>query len=204
MPPTYQPPYDSPIEDEFALHYVKYAADSVLLSPQVKTQTICGLFIVDFVLSTPTGYRVGIECDGKEYHAPSRDEWRDAMILGEHHVDVIYRLRGSDITYHLEDVLYLLSELEPSLFSSRGIINLGCLATHEAREQTKGHDIDNYLIHYQDEDIAGSLNVEARRRIVPAGQRRFWQSAYRHAASLGGGQLDAVIADFRQERSSGI
>lgn len=49
------------------------------------------------------GYRIGIECDGKKFHNASRDEWRDAMILGGEHLDVIYRLRGSDINFYIED-----------------------------------------------------------------------------------------------------
>src|SRR6185437_14036254 len=131
MPPIYQPPYDSPIEDQFAQHYVKYAGDDVAMSPQVKIKTICGTFIVDFVLTTPAGCRVGIECDGKEYHDASRDEWRDAMVLGDHHLDAMYRIRGSDITYHLDDVLYLLSVLEPNLFAPRATGNLKVLASQE-------------------------------------------------------------------------
>ncbi|OAZ99911.1 hypothetical protein ADS46_12540 [Halomonas sp. G11] len=37
---------------------------------------IYGRFILDFLVQDETGFRVGIECDGKEFH----EEWRDAMI----------------------------------------------------------------------------------------------------------------------------
>lgn len=79
----YQPPYDSPIEDAFAYYFVmKYAAEDVDLTTQVEASTICGKFRLDFVLCAREGFRAGVECDGKDFHNPSRDEWRDAMILG--------------------------------------------------------------------------------------------------------------------------
>jgi hypothetical protein len=159
--------------------------------------SFCRSFIVDFVLRDSSDYRVGVECDGKKFHDASRDEWRDAMIIGENHLDAIYRLRGSDINYYIEDVLYLIAELEPSLFSPRAASNLKVLASPEVKEICKGHDRDIYLIHYKNEDDIGGFYVEARRRIVPSGQRWFWQAVYRHAVSIGGGKLDAVMADFR-------
>jgi len=141
---TYTPPYDSPIEDRFALHYVKYASEEVDMAPQFEVATLCGHFIIDFVLTTSEGYRVGIECDGREYHDQSRDEWRDAMILGESHVDAIYRLRGSDITYYIEDILYLMAVLDPHLFSDRATENLKVLASTEIRQFPKRHSKDRY------------------------------------------------------------
>jgi hypothetical protein len=120
--------------------------------------SFCRSFIVDFVLRDSSDYRVGVECDGKKFHDASRDEWRDAMIIGENHLDAIYRLRGSDINYYIEDVLYLIAELEPSLFSPRAASNLKVLASPEVKEICKGHDRDIYLIHYKNEDdIGGSM-----------------------------------------------
>jgi hypothetical protein len=155
MPPHYDPPYDSPIEDKFTQHYVKHANDVVV------------------ILITPGGYRVGIECDGKEFHEPSRDEWRDAMILGGNHLDALYRIRGSDITYHLDDLLYLLSVLEPSIFSERATSNLKVLASREIQKIDMRHDIDNYQVTYDGRDFVGTIHIEARRQQVPGGQRRF-------------------------------
>lgn len=206
MPPIYQPPYDSPIEDEFARRYVKYAASDAVMTPQVAIKTICGAFVMDFFLSTASGYRVGIECDGKEYHEASRDEWRDAMILGSHGLDAIYRIRGSDIVHNLDDVLYLLSTLESPFFDPRATSNLEVLARQEARDLDKDLDSDSYRIVYKSEDmeVMGSLHVEARRHRIPLGQRRFWQAAYQHAQSAGGGRLDDVIAAYRSQGSGGI
>jgi hypothetical protein len=203
MPAIYSPPYDSPIEDSFALHYVKYASPSIELLSQSQVTTLCGLFILDFVIQYQSGYRVAIECDGKEYHDESRDEWRDAMILGEHHVDAIYRIRGSDIHYYIEDVLYLLAELEPGAFSERAVSNLKVLASPEIQRYSKSHEQDHYQFQYRNGSDTGSFNLEVRRRIVPQGTRRFWQAAYRYAVSVGGGQLDEVIGQYRSKWSGG-
>lgn len=67
MPATYSPPYDSPIEDSFALCYVKYAALDIDFIPQFEVNTLCGPFIVDFALIDQSGYRIGVECDGKDF-----------------------------------------------------------------------------------------------------------------------------------------
>ena len=199
MIPTYNPPYNSPIENDFAYHFAnKYAADNINMIPQAEVSTLCGNFILDFLLCTSKGQRVGIECDGKEFHDAARDEWRDALILGENHVDVIYRVRGSDITYHIEDILYLLSRLEPDLFSQRGKINLERLATQEALDVNCDPDESVYMIlSYMDDNFA-SLIMEARRRIVPNGKRSFLQNIYRYAVTQGGGKLDEVIARYRR------
>lgn len=202
MPLIYEPPYDSPIEDRFARSYMKYAGDAVVMSPQFQVKTICGIFILDFLLTAPGGYRVGIECDGKKFHEPSRDEWRDAMILGGNHLDAMYRIRGSDITYHLDDVLYLLSALEPCLFASRAMTSLKVLASAEIQKINLRKDIDSYQVAYDGQDLKGAIHIEARRQHVPYGQRRFWQTAYRHATGLGGGELDAVIADYRAQSTN--
>lgn len=201
MSATYAPPYDSPIEDRFAYHYVKYASDEVNMNPQFKVTTLCGRFIIDFVLSTSDGHHIGIECDGREFHDESRDEWRDAMILGEGHIDAIYRLRGRDITYYIEDILYLIALLEPFLFSSRATENLKVLASSEIQSLPKSHYEELHHFKYRNEVEVGGVRVEARRRVVPTGQRRFWQSAYRFAESIGGGTLDDVMERYRVEPS---
>ena len=131
--PFYNPPYDSPIEDILAYHIVKYLDQRVSFIPQVEVKTICGIFRVDFMVYGVNGEKIGFECDGKEFHEEGHDEWRDAMILGADKADTMYRLRGSDITYHINDVLYALSQWSPTIFSQRGYINLGLLASDKAR-----------------------------------------------------------------------
>jgi hypothetical protein len=199
MPVFYTPPYDSPIEDMFVRHYERYAVSSAELVPQKEIKTICGNFILDFRIQDETGYRVGIECDGKEFHEESRDEWRDAMILGGDHVDVIYRLRGSDINFYIEDVLYLLSVLEPQLFKERATVDLDVLASPEVKQLQKNRGRDHYFFEYRNGDDKGLFRLEARRRKVPDGERRFWQAAYRYAQEIGGGRLNDDIASYRNQ-----
>lgn len=100
--PLFDPPYESPLEELFALNAIKYLDDSVDFQKQVSVETICGQFRIDFVIDTGLK-KVAIECDGKESHNKSRDEWRDAMILGAGAVDVIYRLRGGDLDELVEE-----------------------------------------------------------------------------------------------------
>src|SRR4051812_31080812 len=90
-PPRFEPPYDSPMEDELAWMLVKRLDGAVRLQPQVEAHTICGLRRLDFVVTTK-GKRVAFEVDGREHHDWWRDLWRDSMILGADAVDVIYRL----------------------------------------------------------------------------------------------------------------
>ena len=50
--------------------YSRFDEDELV--PQKDVKTICGNFILDFRIQDETGYRVGIECDGKEFHEESR------------------------------------------------------------------------------------------------------------------------------------
>lgn len=195
MPSYYSPPYDSPIEDAFAYAITKYLADDVLLEKQVAVSTICGRFVVGFILSSPTIRRIGIECDGRDFHDAHGDEWRDATILGGKHVESIYRLRGADITYHLDDLLYIICRLEPEIFSNRGLVNLHTLASDDAKAKSFERSSDWHHIQYASEE-GGSLLVETRRLKIPRGQRRFWQAAFAFAESVGGGDLDEVMRRY--------
>lgn len=202
-PPAFTPPYDSPIEHDFAYQFVKHLDERVDFQPQYHIDTLCGHFIVDFVAVSADGLRVGFECDGKAFHDPARDEWRDAMIIGSGALDVIYRLTGKDLTFQLDNVLFLLSRCEPTIFSARGIANLKSLANYELRDfEACSEETDFYRKLYEPE--SGSVNhiyIERRHKIMPSDRPHFWQSAYNFAVSQGGGSLDEIIALYR---SSGV
>ena len=200
--PSYEPPYESPLEHLFALNAIKYLKRSINFQKQVEVKTICGRFRMDFVADTGSK-RVAFECDGSEYHNPSRDEWRDAMILGAGAVDVIYRLRGSDLTYHLEDCLFLASQWDPEIFSERGLINLERLASDEVRSYKLRKDDTMVMIEYrpQSEGIPPFyIFVERRSREIPHGQRAFWKHVFDWARKRGGGNLDQLIKEYRSEK----
>jgi len=199
-PPSYSPPYGSPLENDFAYQVVKHLDVAVDLQAQYHVETICGLFIVDFVAVSSSGRHVGFECDGKEFHNASRDEWRDAMILGSEELDAIYRLRGADIIHQLDNILFLLSRCETELFSERGRRNLISLAHPEVRDFEINPEETNIYVAFGDEEFSpiNRIHLARRHREIPAGRRQFWQTAYQFAANIGGGSLDAVIAEYRR------
>lgn len=197
----YDPPYESPLEDAFAWGLSKVLHPGTILEKQVEVKTICGDFRLDFVATAVAGRRVAYECDGAEFHEQQRDEWRDAMILGANAVDSIIRLRGSDLTYHLDDVLWLLSKWDPDVFSDRSQKILFQLASDRAgyhRHDSLGSAMITYWEESKSRDNPLHIFLLRRNRNVPKGQREFWQYAFTFAHSVGGGSLDGVLARWRQ------
>jgi very-short-patch-repair endonuclease len=124
--PTYEPPYDSPIEDIFAWEIVKYLHEDAEFHPQFEVKTQCGPYWIDFVCISG-GRTIGFECDGQGYHDEARDEWRDALIMETRRVNAIYRIRGRNIFHQIGRAFYLVSGYEKNLFSDRGSTNLKIL-----------------------------------------------------------------------------
>jgi len=204
-PPMFDPPYESPIEELFAWNVVKYLDSSVDFEKQVSVRTICGEFRLDF-LAQYEGKRVAFECDGREYHdlnRKGRDEWRDAMILGGNAADVIYRLRGTDLMYHTEDLLFMVSKLDPELFPGRSQLILRKLASQEARSYDTSDDAIRILVPYRDKQIGvdpAYTFLEREPRVPPKpGQRLFWRHLYEFARNYGGGSLDAIKQAYWEE-----
>ncbi|OAZ99910.1 hypothetical protein ADS46_12535 [Halomonas sp. G11] len=67
-------------------------------------------------------------------------------------MDAIYRLRGSDINFYIEDVMFLLAKLEPTIFGDRASANLEVLASTEIKRLNKDHSRDHYSFKYQNGD----------------------------------------------------
>jgi very-short-patch-repair endonuclease len=194
----YNPPYDSPIEDSFAKFALKYFNQELKMDSQVVVKTICGKFRLDFVVTDAKGRKTVIECDGKEFHEGSRDEWRDAMILGSTDIDEIYRIRGSEINFRIEDVFYILSMWSPWLFDKRQAYNMRCIATQELTQRSLSPTDTIFSVNYVDSDNQmNCFYIEKRHKNIPKGKRQFWQSAFAYAQHVGGGNLDEVIAKFR-------
>ncbi len=131
--PVYDPPYETPLEDELAWHLVKYLHRGCRLHSQVRVSTPCGIFWVDFVIEC-RGRRIALEC-GPLDEAPDlqQERYRDALIVGSTAFDVLYRLSGKRLFHHMEDLLYLLARWHPQVFTERALINLNRLASPEAR-----------------------------------------------------------------------
>jgi len=199
--PCFDPPYESPLEEEFAWNIVKYLRNDVTFEKQVEVDTICGRFRIDFVCRGTM--RIGFECDGQEYHDKCRDEWRDAMILGDDQLDVIFRLRGQDLHYHMTDCLYLLSRWEPSIFSGRGHGNLAQLASPRA----KLSPIESNMLLLQTEPMTRMLNQAAVPFLCLRRETRHLlrnRRAYEFARKSGGGNLDGLIQKWQAELCSKI
>lgn len=122
-PVVFDPPYESPIEEYFAWEYEKVKDLGVSVQKQYRVETEFGRFRLDFVIHQADS-RVGVECDGRHTHDMHRDSCRDSILLGEKHVRVVYRLRGSDLYAHPKECLHALALLEPSLFGARGLEQL--------------------------------------------------------------------------------
>lgn len=133
----------SPIEDIFTWHCMKYLSDEVTFANQVWVNTEHGRFRIDFVLSD-RNQGVAVECDGHDFHDAFRDEIRDAILLGEGHFETIYHFRGCDLTYYTEDCLWLMSILDHDLFSERGRVNLNQL--HKLEIVSSLTNGENYML----------------------------------------------------------
>jgi hypothetical protein len=203
-----QPPCESPIEEHFAWAFTKYMHPSTLLRTQVPVSTICGEFRPDFVATSSSGLRVAYECDGTEFHNTSRDEWRDAMILGDGHVDAIVRIPGAEINFRIHDVIYVASRWDPNLFSDRGHTNLHRLTSRSALAFDLNLEPDFAVVCYRGDEMQSPgpmyLRMTRTPRIVPPGQRRFWQTAYKFAKMHHGGDLDEVIAAYRSSNENAM
>lgn len=129
-----EPPYESPIEADFASCCFKHLRPDVHVQKQVEVSTTHGGFRIDFVLSLG-GKRVAVECDGRDFHEDGRDEFRDAILLGEGHLETVYHFRGCDLVYYPDDCIWLMSAVDPHLFSERGRLHLDFLQRIEKVSQ---------------------------------------------------------------------
>src|SRR5215468_3828370 len=122
-------PCNSPIENIFYYDFQKRIKAEVKVRRQVECKTPIGIFYLDFVAEFENR-RLGFECDGRDYHQASRDAARDRAIIQSGYADRIYRLRGHDLFFRLNDLLDLIRIRESRLFSERGQSNIEALASN--------------------------------------------------------------------------
>lgn len=140
--PNFDPPYDSPIEHEFAWSLSKVLADGVVLEKQVPVNTPKANYRLDLVASI-ADRKIAFELDGKDIHTganQSRDDLRDARILKSQAVDAIYRLTGKDVWYHMSECLLLLRMYEPRVISA-GVDRLRAAVDARVLEQIDATDV---------------------------------------------------------------
>ena len=143
--------------------------------------------------------KVGIECDGTDYHDAFRDEFRDSLILGTRQVDVIYRFRGPDLFYHMEDCLYLLSQWEPIMFSKKGNSLLETLASDRIKEYGLKKEPGPRLFTYPGNRLNNEFNFMVIERKTKHG-RQFWQHLFDFANHPGncGKNVDELMQLYKQ------
>ncbi|HLT47965.1 MAG TPA: hypothetical protein VK002_12100 [Rubricoccaceae bacterium] len=180
--PHYEPPYAGALQDEFAWHLVKYLREDARLESEVAVERPGAFFALDFLVEAPlpdgTLRRVAFECGGaRTLRDGQRLLRRDATVLAAGAADAVYRLRGSDLLYHMEDVLYLVSQWEGegagSPFSERGRINLRTLASPQAKALRLRPEQASVLVTYPlalDDEAGGDGAFEA-------GERALWHAA---------------------------
>lgn len=139
---------ESPIEREVAWVLPKRLKRETVIEQQAWLVGADGKnYRADFLIKRE-GRTIGIECDGKNYHDLDRDEARDAAILMAGDVHAIYRFRGQDIFYRLDDLFYLLWRYEPDFFSEHSAQIVQTLASAEVKEQAEWWDRAGAVINY--------------------------------------------------------
>ncbi len=183
--PFYEPPYAGALQDEFAWHLVKYLREDLRLQSEVPIERPGAFFALDFLIEVPladgTTRKVAFECGGtKTLRDSQRLLRRDATVLASGAADAVYRLRGSDLLYHMEDVLFLVSQWEgegarghASPFSERGRINLRTLASPHARALRLRPEQASVLVTYPLEEVEAGGDGEA----PDAPERLLWHAA---------------------------
>lgn len=112
------PPSESPIATAIEYQLLKHDLANTTFRREYPAPTVWANFRIDIVLSVGDR-RIGIECDGAEFHDEFRDEFRDGLILGSGIVDTIWRLPGADIHNHVHDCLSLIALYDGFIFDER-------------------------------------------------------------------------------------
>ena len=204
--PHYEPPYPGAVQDELAWHLVKVVREDARLRSEVEVEvpasagwpgsgTGPAFFTLDLVVEVPVGEgavrRVAFEAAGGHGPRALRDHdrrlRRDATLLANGAVDTIYRLRGSDLLGHMDDVLYLASQWDTDVFSERGRINLKTLASPQARALRLRPEQASVLLTYP-------LDLESE-DLTEEGERHLWHAANDLDPFILVRRLDARFAD---------
>lgn len=115
--------YESPPEESLGERLAASLAPGVTFRTQAWVDTAAGPFRLDMLLVHPSGRRIAIEVDGRDFHDVNRDRWRTVFILCTGKAHVVYRVAASLICTNLVGVLAGLANAEPRFFD----------ATHAAR-----------------------------------------------------------------------
>jgi hypothetical protein len=196
--------YNNPVERDFAYLLMRHSSSEAEMSTHVAVDTICGEFRLAFVVDIGDA-KIAFECDENGFKDDRTDEWRDAAILGAGMVDSIYRVRSQDLTDYPEDCLFLISKLEPKLFSERGLIHIDRLASAEAHRHAEYIKPDRWMhmvIYDNFRDRANDpscIILYRNSRLIPEQSTPFWKALFAFAHERGGGRLDDLVDQWENQ-----
>lgn len=196
---------ESPLEEFFIHHLEKYISYRAEIVPQYQVSTIAGTFRLDFLLKIGEK-KIGIECDGKDFHNEWKDEWRDALILGSGTIETIYRFRGKDIHTFIDDCIFLIYYYDNELFSDRYPVIAEKLISIEIQTKLREDSFsirERNLIEYKFFNEESGLQVGRMELLVERRSKQepgHWQSLYKFANEHRGASIDELI-DLRNKEN---
>lgn len=182
--------YESPIEEYLLDKLRSHLAPGASLDLQVPFETFVQGFRVDALLKYGCE-SVAIECDGREFHDPYRDEWRDALLLGHRHVTSVVRFGGANIMDVPLVCLLSLSLWFPDAFTERGRIVFAGAGT---QMYSLGGDESRVFGRYH---VGGNTFREFKASRTGTGGREMWRTYWSFAYSCGKASLDEIIKKWR-------
>lgn len=195
---------ESQLEEIFIEKLEKYLSPLTSIVPQYEIQTIAGKYRLDFVI-IKDHIKIGFECDGKDFHDAWRDEWRDGLILNTGEIDTIYRFRGKDIFYALDDCIYIIYKYNPEILNDRYQHFCERLTTNEILEHFslgepvfRKHEITtvSYDVRNDDGKLINQFNLRVERRNQNV--QGLWQKLVRYVIANPNLTLDQVIKQYER------
>jgi hypothetical protein len=199
IPPTFEPPYESVVEERFAWSMHKFLRQTCDFEKQVSVRTARGLFRIDFVITAPNQVRIGVEIDGRAFHDHVVDAWRDCILLGEKHIDVMIRFDAKDVHYRPFDTIAVIRYLYPEVFHPDRVIAIDRLASENLRGQV--FDMPDHIWANLDDEtldngqcVEMSVRHEGHTKHSSSGWRRRYAFLCQHP-EIPLDQLDAALAE---------
>ncbi|MBQ4854341.1 hypothetical protein IMW82_06625 [Rhodanobacter sp. B2A1Ga4] len=139
--------YESPPEESLGERIAGSLAAGVTFSTQAWVDTAAGPFRLDMLLVHPSGRRIAIEVDGRDFHDINRDRWRTVFVLCTGKAHVVYRVAASLIYTNLVGVLAGLANIEPRFFDPAHAarwkdVSGDCWELASAEDDSLDHDGD--------------------------------------------------------------
>ncbi len=107
-----------PADTVFARKLLLNLEPTAMLTKGFEVSVPARSFIIDLLIEH-NGQRIAVEYKDTESYDALRDEWHDALILGDGQVNTIYRFVGMDLEQFQDDCLFFISQSDPQLFSKR-------------------------------------------------------------------------------------